>query len=96
MILGSAGSAGSFLPRSISHFAISGTTVTATRSDASSASETVKAKGRKIRPTMPVTRPSGTNTATVVSVDEEIADETSLAASRTLSGVRSSPRRRCR
>ena len=69
--------------------AISGTTVTATSSDASSASATVMANGRKILPMTPVTRPSGRNTATVVSVEVVIAEETSVVALRTSSAVRS-------
>ena len=75
---------------------MSGTTLIATSSEASSESATVMANGRKILPMTPVTRPSGRNTATVVSVDVVIAEATSLVALRTSSALGVSPRWRCR
>jgi hypothetical protein len=50
-----------------------GTTVTATTSEARSATTTVRAKGRKKLPAMPVRKTIGRKTATVVRVDEETA-----------------------
>ncbi len=75
------------LPRSSIHLAMSGTTVTATSSDASSEMPTVHANGWKILPMMPLTRPSGTNTATVVSVEDVIAEDTSAVALRIVSAA---------
>jgi len=51
----------------------SGTTVTATASDAIIAVTTVSAKGRKKLPAMPVRKTMGRNTATVASVEEVTA-----------------------
>jgi hypothetical protein len=53
--------------------ASSGTTVTATTSDASSATTTVNANGRKKLPAMPLRNAIGRKTATVVSVDDATA-----------------------
>ena len=53
-----------------------GTTVSATTSDASSAMVTVIANGRNSWPAMPDTSAIGANTATVVSVDAVMAPAT--------------------
>ena len=57
-----------------------GTTVSDTIRDASRATTAATAKGRKISPACPPTRPMGRNTATVVSVDDVTAPLTSLTA----------------
>ncbi len=59
-------SPGSSLMRSMKRLAITGTTVRAHSSEASSANVTVSANGRKNWLTMPPTKPSGRKTATVV------------------------------
>ncbi len=70
-------------------------TVRATNSEASRANVTVSAKGRKNWLTMPPTKPSGRNTATVVSVLLVMAPATSRVPVRTASPI-GSPRPRCR
>ena len=59
-----------------------GTTVSETSSEASSATVTATAKGRKIAPACPPTRPIGRNTATVVRVELVTAPATSRTAFR--------------
>ena len=76
-------------------YASTGMTVSATSSDASSAKVTVSAKGRKNWLTMPPTKPSGRNTATVVRVLLVMAAATSRVPDRTASPM-ASPRARCR
>ena len=66
------------LTLSMSRYASTGTTVSAQMSEASSANVTVNAKGRKNWLTMPPTKPSGRNTATVVRVLAVIAPATSF------------------
>lgn len=67
-----------------------GTTVSDTSSDASSAAVTVRLKEPNSAPTMPPVRPTGRNTATVVSVEAVTAPATSLTAVR-MASLRSSP-----
>ena len=57
-----------------------GTTVSETNRDASSATVTATAKGRKMAPAWPPTRPIGRNTATVVRVELVTAPATSRTA----------------
>ncbi|MNO06769.1 hypothetical protein D3C81_2286940 [compost metagenome] len=68
---------------------MSGTRVTATRSENSSEITMVHASGTKNLPTMPGTKASGRKTATVVSVEEVIAEDTSRVACSTSSAFRS-------
>jgi hypothetical protein len=75
--------------------ASTGTTVSATTSEARRANVTVSAKGRKNWLTRPPTKPSGRKTATVVNVAEVMAVATSRGPLRT-AVRRSSPRARCR
>src|SRR5256885_16001248 len=75
----SAGTAGGFR----NQYASTGTTVSDTSSDASSATVTVIAKGENSSPTNPLTNAIGTNTATVVSVDDVTAPATSRTPSST-------------
>jgi len=79
----------------MNQLASTGTTVRATRSEAASARVTVQAKGRKISPACPPTRPMGANTATVVSVELVTAPATSLTARMIESGP-NSPMAWCR
>ena len=60
---------------------MTGTMVNATKSEASKLKETVRANSRKIVPTIPLTKTTGKNTASVVSVDAVIAAATSPAPS---------------
>src|SRR5690625_5653300 len=62
------------------HDASTGTIVSATSSEASSAIETVNANGRKSSPTWPPTRAIGIKTATVAMVEDVIAPATSFTA----------------
>ena len=71
-----------------------GTAVSATSVEASRAKLTDKAKGVKNSPTSPCIKARGTNTATVVKVDDTIAAPTSLVPS-TAAWYRSSPRCMC-
>ena len=64
-------------------YARTGTTVSATSSDASSATVTVMANGENSSPTSPPTNAIGRNTATVVSVDDVTAPATSRTPSST-------------
>ncbi len=76
-------------------YASTGITVSATSSDASSATVTVIANGANNWPIMPPTNAIGRNTATVVSVDAVTAPLTSRTAVRTAWRF-SSPYARCR
>ncbi len=67
-----------------------GTTVSETSSDASSAAVTVRLNEPNSSPTMPPTRPIGRKTATVVRVEEVTAPATSRTALR-MASWRSSP-----
>jgi hypothetical protein len=76
-------------------YASTGTIVSETSSDASSAIVTVNENGRNSSPVMPSTRASGRNTATVVIVDAVIAPATSRTAC-TIVAALSTPATRCR
>ncbi len=76
-------------------YASTGTMVSDTSSDATSAIVTVSAKGRKSSPTSSATNATGRKTATVVRVEAVTAPATSRTASRT-ARVRSTPGCRCR
>ena len=76
--------------RLMNRYARTGTTVSATTSEASSANVTVRANGRNSWLTSPPTRPSGRNTPTVVRVAAVIAVATSRGPLRTAVS-RSSP-----
>ena len=79
----------------MNRYASTGTIVSATSSEASSAIVTVMANGRKSCPAMPETKAMGRNTATVVRVEAVIAPATWRTEATTLSGVSSpDPRRR--
>ena len=75
--------------------ASTGTTVSATSREASSATVTVIAKDAKICPTMPPTSAIGVNTATVVSVDAVTAPATSRTPAMIACSL-ASPYPRCR
>jgi hypothetical protein len=64
----------------MNHEARTGTTVSATKSEASSAMVTVMANGRNSSPVWPDTSPIGRKTATVVRVEEVTAPATSRTA----------------
>ncbi|MNM66274.1 hypothetical protein D3C81_777530 [compost metagenome] len=68
---------------------MSGTMVTATRSENNSEITMVQASGTKNLPTIPGTKASGRKTATVVSVEEVMAEDTSRVACSTSSESRS-------